>query len=584
MPDEHKQLSMFSLNAAASDTAKKGGTRMKQKRKWQKAVTSSVIALAALSATGITALAAEGWVQEGETWYYYGNDGEYVYDQWKQSGNHYFYLGPDGSMLTNTLIYSDDGNYYYVDENGAMVTSKWVLVEDDVAGIDSESGYVWYYFGSNGRAYKNSSYDSGVTKKTIDGKTYVFDEEGHMLWGWIDEYGSMLNDSDDPFLYATYYLGDWNDGSMRISSWLEYQDITYATSNVDGVNYEDLEVLWFWFGSNGKLTRAEDDDIKTQSIGGVKYAFDQNGVMLSSWVDTLNSASGSSASESTAVPTPSDFMYFSEAYDGHLEKNTWIWAIPSEGISSDDFSNETFRWFYAGSTGSLYKNAVKTINGKKYAFDQNGIMRSQFVIMNDETGFVAQISAYDIERDDFLPGGTIAAYLEDEDSHLYYFSGDEETDGSMKTGSSISIELGDDTYSFGFKSTGKAYGEGSVEESSNKFYQNGLLLKASRDYMYGVVQIPADDEDDTDGYIYKTVNTSGAEISGSNRYLKDPDGNYLIILNNEYYAYVYGLDHSPVYYDGCYYEYDSEQEGNRGSLIEQDICGDELPDEMRLNF
>ena len=96
---------------------------MKRKKTTGKLVKASLAAFAVTSMTGITALAATGWVNEGGIWYYYESDGEYVYDEWKRSGDNYFYLGADGEMLTNTLI-NDGDNYYYVDENGAMVTNQ----------------------------------------------------------------------------------------------------------------------------------------------------------------------------------------------------------------------------------------------------------------------------------------------------------------------------------------------------------------------------------------------------------------------------------------------------------------------------
>ena len=61
------------------------------------------------------------------------------------------------------------------------------------------------------------------------------------------------------------------------------------------------------------------------------------------------------------------------------------------------------------------------------------------------------------------------------------------------------------------------------------------------------------------------------------------DGIKFYFIDNEYYAYEY-LDHAPVYYEGNYYEYDNEQEGNRGAVIEKDDSLTELPDEMMLNF
>ena len=554
---------------------------MKRNSMKKRIIKTSLTAIALMSVTGITSFAVTGWVDEGGTWYYYEDDDEYVYDEWKKSGDHYFYLGSDGAMLTNSLI--DDGsNYYYVNESGAMVTDQWVLLDDETAGTETNSGYVWYYFGSNGRAYKKSSSSSSISKKTINGKTYAFDEEGHMLYGWVDADGNILEDDDDPFVSAEYYFGDWNDGSMH-EGWLEYESGTEASSNVSTVDYENYETLWFYFGTNGKKYYADSsEDVVTKTIGGVKYAFDQNGVMLSDWIET-DSSTKSDASGS--IVETSDIKYFSDAYDGHLRTKSWIYAIPSEEIDPEDYDDSTYRWFYSGSNGSIYKDDIKTINSKKYAFDENGIMQSGFVIMNDDDGFVAQYDSTDLSSSDFIDGSIASILSEDEGNHLYYFSSDEENDGSMKTGKNINIELDDGTYTFGFKSSGKAYGESVIEESSNKYYQNGLLLKASSDYKYGIIRIP-DESDEDDGYKYIVVTTSGSEVTGTRKYVKDSDGNYIIIIDSEYYGYLDGADHAPVWDSEAeqYCEYDDDEDGNIGAAIANDTDGSSLPDDMRLNF
>ncbi len=563
--------------------------RMKSNKFSGKLMKASLAALTVTACTGITALAATGWVNENGVWYYYESNGDYAYDEWKKSGDYYFYLGGDGEMLTDTLI--DDGsNYYYVDENGAMVTNRWVQLDDESAGTETESGYVWYYFGSNGRAYKKSSSSTSIAKRTINGKNYAFDEEGHMLYGWVDADGNLLEDDDDPFTAATYYFGEPNDGAMVTASWLEYDSATDATSNVSGVDYDDYSTLYFYFGSNGKKYAATDDDVVVKSIGGVKYAFDQNGVMLSDWINTLNGIAGSASTASD-----SDIKYFSDSTDGHLQKKTWIYAVPSEDIDPDDFEDSTYRWFYAGSNGSVYKSDIKTINGKKYAFDENGIMKYGFVITNQDGDVVSsmQWAPSDVEGSDFLSDtGALAEYLNEVDENgnavysLYYFSNDETSDGSMKTGKSISIELDNGTYTFGFKSSGKAYGVGGIEESSNKYYQNGILLKASSDYKYGVIEVPDESSDEEGAVKYLVVTTSGSEVTGNHKYVKDADGNYIVIIDGEYYAYVDGADHAPVWDStkNCYCYYDDDETGNKGDVIAKDESAGDVPSDMCLNF
>ena len=151
--------------------------------------------VAVLSATALMALgasmasfAATGWQEEDGTWVYYAKDGSRVEDEWKKSGDNWYYLDESGYMAVDTLIESGD-NYYYVDENGVMVTNKWVAVEnEDYDEDEDEPANHWYYFQANGKALKGS--DNKVSLKSINGKKYTFDEEGKMLYGWVNEDGS----------------------------------------------------------------------------------------------------------------------------------------------------------------------------------------------------------------------------------------------------------------------------------------------------------------------------------------------------------------------------------------------------------
>ena len=51
----------------------------------------AVASAAALLAIGgaMTSFAAQGWVEEDGTWYYYDKDGNRVEDEWKKSGNNF---------------------------------------------------------------------------------------------------------------------------------------------------------------------------------------------------------------------------------------------------------------------------------------------------------------------------------------------------------------------------------------------------------------------------------------------------------------------------------------------------------------
>ena len=164
----------------------------------------AVLSAAALLALGasMTSFAASGWVEEDGTWVYYDRDGERVSDTWKRSGSNWFYLDDSGEMAVNTLITDSDNsdNVYYVDENGAMVTNRWVEIENDEYDGDDEysSPTNWYYFQASGKAYKDRNVVDVASFKLINGKKYIFDEDGKMMWGWIDSDGNRVTD-DEPW-------------------------------------------------------------------------------------------------------------------------------------------------------------------------------------------------------------------------------------------------------------------------------------------------------------------------------------------------------------------------------------------------
>ena len=178
------------------------------------------LSAAALLAMGFSAVSfAQGWDNSTGSWQYLDKDGNAVTNEWKSSNGQYFYLGDDGNMVTDSLIEDDGGStvkYYYVDANGARVSNTWKAVAlDDSSNTDIDAEYWWYYFGSDGQAYTTNAGDelSKGKLKTINGLKYAFDDEGHMLYGWIDKANKdQQDDSDDAWKTSDYYFSGWNDG------------------------------------------------------------------------------------------------------------------------------------------------------------------------------------------------------------------------------------------------------------------------------------------------------------------------------------------------------------------------------------
>lgn len=219
--------------------------------------------------TGISTAAQSGWVLENNNWCYYDNSGNRVTDEWKESNGGWYYLGGDGYMLKNTLIEEDD-DYYYVNSSGMMVKSQWKTILNEDREED-EPEYWWYYFRDNGKAWKKTG--SNVSLKSIkkaDGTIgkYIFDDEGRMQYGWVNDDGEHVPE-DDAYKEAVYYCGDNGDGSVASNTWAR----VILEDEVD--ENGDTLVQWLYLGSNGKKITGV-----FRTINGKKYGFNDEGEML----------------------------------------------------------------------------------------------------------------------------------------------------------------------------------------------------------------------------------------------------------------------------------------------------------------
>ena len=476
----------------------------------------AVLSTAALLAIGasMTSFAATGWAEEDGTWVYYNRDGERATEQWKKSGNNWYWLDSDGEMAIDQLI-EDGDNYYYVDINGVMASNQWVAIDNEDAGEDDEPDHYWYYFQANGKALTNGDNDK-VSLKTVNGKKYAFDEEGKMLYGWVDEdTAERVDDTEgDGFKEGTYYFGGQDDGAMT-TGWLQL-DITYDEATSDDYKYtaaafndDEDQSRWFYFKSNGKKIYAEDGDrTKDKTINGRKYAFDQYGAMVAEWSldeDDLP-GNGGLASFSSALPNASTseiitgkgadaqytqaWKYFNSVEDGSRVSKGWFKVVSAEYINEEKYNDDEDFWYYADGSGNLYAGEFKTIKGKKYAFRDDGRMLDglRFIKEDADNQHLDVRSDDDKDEpfdneDDFLENA--ADYYEENGYKCYYF-GDGD-DGAMRT-NKTTVEIDGEKHNFYFEKSGGHKGAGVTGEKDDKLYQSGMLLKADSDDKYIVVE------------------------------------------------------------------------------------------------
>ena len=465
----------------------------------------AVASAAALLAIGgaMTSFAAQGWVEEDGTWYYYDKDGSRVEDEWKKSGDNWFWLDSEegGAMATDKLI-EDDDKTYYVDANGVMVTNTWVkVVNEDQDDEDDPAEDHYYYMQSNGKAYKGSG--DKVSKKTIDGKQYAFDEDGIMLYGWVDEDGTMVND-EDGWADATYYFGSWEDGSMK-TGWQKISVYDNTDDKEDDYDY------WFNFKANGKkrvqLDNGSEDTDATWKNNGKYYHFDTRGVMVYEWYPTQNTTSN--------LHSASNWSYFNSPEDGAKVVKGWFKVVgPNEDTSFKELDSESFasvdgvknedaRWYYNdGREEGLVAGKIKKIKGKYYGFrpddgEKGGAMLKGLCALEMDGENIVKVYDDDMDADDlddFLDGVDAGNYTAN--TYLYYFGNadDEDTDGAMKTGN-VTVNLDGETIQFKFRNNGGAESRGrgvTGVEKGDYIYKFGKKIKADSEDKYILVYASGD--------------------------------------------------------------------------------------------
>ena len=498
-----------------------------------------VLAAAALLVAGFAfTTLAKGWVKEGEGLYYYEDEyGMKVYNEWKKDGANFYYLGDDGYMVTDKLVWDNDG-YHWCGADGARVANQWIQVpasEEDQndLGVD----YRWYRFNKKGIAVTG--------KQTVEGETYFFDGDGKMLYGYVsvDSNGavtgwttkaseSYVATSDD-----VYYCGTNEEGKALKGAWRQ------ESKDTSGDSWEGADTFWGFYQTSGK--RATSALANGALWNGQRYYFDDDGKMIYGWqtatVETYNDGREDDVRA----------KYFGGADDGKMVKKAWVYAVPQSG---KDKTDEKKRWFYFDNSGlsiTAEDGCVRKINGKFYAFgaveDDNtaskmlsGLVEVQFG--DDESlgeANHAKAAKINVGTDTDVwkaaSAVTLNQWISSPYTNFYFFSNDEANDGSLKKSTSFEQEFLDDTYTLYVNKEGKLT-NGYV---SKKYYVNGYLMKADADARYQIKNVwyYVDATATEDGY-WTTKNvvlsTAGSEITKG--YVADADGTYYVVKSENIYV------------------------------------------------
>ena len=239
-------------------------------------------------------------------------------------------IGASMTSFAATGWAEEDGTWVYYDRNGDKVTDKW-----------AKSGNNWYYLDNNG-------------EMAID---------------------TLIEDGDN------YYYVDVN-GVMAANQWV-------AIDNEDAGDDNEPEHYWYYFQANGKaLKNGDNNKVALKTVNGKKYAFDDEGKMLYGWV---KSDDASRIDDTDGDAFKDGDYYFGGEDDGAMTTGWVLMDITYNEATSDNEIAPVFnddedqsRWFYFKSNGKKIKaegddiQKGKTINGKKYEFDQYGVMTAEW--------------------------------------------------------------------------------------------------------------------------------------------------------------------------------------------------------------
>ncbi len=461
---------------------------------------AAMVSAAALLTIGaaMTSFAA-GWTMDGEDWVYLDKYGERVTNEWKKSGNNWYYMGDDGLMVTNTLIRdagSTGTDIYYVNSGGIKVTNCWIELpnDDDFVINDQEPSNVYYYMGADGKATRatDNEYVIKQVKKnnnTTEKAYFVFDEQGHMMTGWVDV---TTTKEEGPFVYDSryrLYLGDEEEGDEAGVARTGWQ---YLEDPADVENYDPYETEhWYWFNETGKLIAPN----TTRYIDGKYYHFGDGRYMDNGWFD-FDPASGSdigTSPEAKVGRTRSDGRMVTgwvQRAEDEEDEVYWYYLINERGENNRVVATVPFNRNGAGRdnyTGSKaeYPNepyAARSIGNKIYLFNSKGQMVSGLV----NTDELADWTGADVYNSNGrlvseMGGTTKSAVVKLDENETYYFKNTAGGEGQMIRNSRAEVVIDGETYYYYFDKDGHALKN--TIKSGVLYGSNGVRVNSDAGWM-----------------------------------------------------------------------------------------------------
>ena len=363
------------------------------------------------------ALAAQGWVKTGTSWYFYNQNGTLARNAW--SGN--YWLGADGKMVTNAWV---DNGRYYVGADGAWVkgaqkpaAAKPATPKPAVAQKQGwvQSGGAWYFY-HQGQIVRNAwvgSYWLGAdgkmaTSSWVDGGRYYVGANG--VWdknakkpeapkpvekkqGWVKEGNAWYYFENgalarNKWISSTYWVGA--DGKMATSAWVD-----------NGRYYVGENGVWV---KDAKKPEAEKPVEKKQGWakeGTAWYYYHQGQIVKNAWVGSYWLGSDGKMATSAWVDNGRYYVGPNGVWDKNAKKpeetkpvekkqgwkkedNAWYYYDNGE-VARNKWIGDTY---WVGKDGKMVTE--NWVDNDRFYVDKTGKKDPSIkkkVIINDELGW-----------------------------------------------------------------------------------------------------------------------------------------------------------------------------------------------------
>jgi len=337
------------------------------------------------------ALAAQGWVKTGNTWYFYNQNGTLARNAW--AGN--YWLGADGRMATNAWV---DGGRYYVGSNGLWVkgAQKPAAVKPEVkkqGWVQNGSAWNYYYQGNIVRNAWIGSYWLGAdgrmaTSSWVDGGRYYVGANG--VWdktvkkqetpkpevkknGWVKEGSTWYYFENgalarNKWISSTYWVGA--DGKMATSSWVD-----------NGRYYVGSNGAWVKDAKKPEVTKPVEKKQGWVKEGNAWYFYYQGQITKNAWVGSYWLGSDGKMATNSWVDNGRYYVGANGLWDknakkqevkAEVKKNGWVkegntWYYYENGILA---RNKWAGNYWLGADGKMATNAW--VDNGRYYVDGSG--------------------------------------------------------------------------------------------------------------------------------------------------------------------------------------------------------------------